>query len=246
MPTPTPQCTMKARRRISKKSKEQRKPVNRFSNRLRNKPWKRYKRKRMKYSVKTSPKEKCFGSKSSAGLSLPKVTWLYLEETRIKMNSSSRDTWSQEICICIRTTEELPLQLSRVIAKKLLFQLTHWNKQLFLQSADLKLGRLRSFLAHGGSTQSKFQSRLQLVNFYPQVHSWFEAKEISFTPTEWKWVWHYCTKLTTNPHKGISMIEEFIRRKPKSKTYRIKKPNIISIFHLKKTYPINKFKSYYL
>ena len=167
----------------------------------------------MKFSAKTSPKEKSSGSKSSPGSSLQKGTWSYQEKTHTKTSSSSKDTWSQAISICIQTTEEPHPQSSRAIGKisKCLWIL--WSRQLFLLFADLKPGRRRLSPAPGGFILNKYQNQHRQASFCQLVHSWFEEREISFTPIEWKWEWLYCIRLTMSLHRDISMTGEFMRKR---------------------------------
>ena len=171
----------------------------------------------MNISAKIFLKEKSSGLKSSLGSSAQKVTLSYLEEIPIKINSSSKGTWRQEIFTCIQITEEPPQQLSKATEKISQSLSILWRRLPYSLFVDPKLGRQKLSLAHGGFTLNRFQSLRQLVSFCQLVLSWFEAREISFIQTECKWEWHYCIKSIMNLHKDISMIVEFMRKKTKSK-----------------------------
>lgn len=183
----------------------------------------------MKFLAKTCLKERYFGSKSLTGSSVQKGIWSFQEEIHTRMSLSSKDIWKQEISTCIQTTEEPPQLLSKVIEKISLCLWTLWNKQPYLQCVDQKPGKQRLFPALGGFTLSRYPNQLQQESFFLQVHSWFEVKETSFTPTEWKWEWLFCIKLTMSLHKGIWMIEEFTSNKSRRNNKKTKKHTILAI-----------------
>lgn len=111
--------------------------------------------------------------------------------------------------------EELPLLLLKALLNLEYLQLELWNKQLYLQFVDQKLGILKLSVLLGGYIMTRFQNLRQLVSFYQQVHLWLEVSVTLSILIEWRWEWLYFIGWTMNRWFDISSIKRILGRKLK-------------------------------
>lgn len=85
-----------------------------------------------------------------------------------------------------------------------------FNRLLCLLFADPKHGILKFYLGLGGFTMIRYLNPLLRGSFCRLALLWYGAKEISSSPTEWKWESHFCLKSTINQQKDTWMIGKSI------------------------------------
>lgn len=111
--------------------------------------------------------------------------------------------------------EELPQLLLKALLNLEYLQLELWNKPLYLQFVDQKLGILKLSVLLGGYIMTRFQNLRQLVSFCQQVHLWLEVSVTLSILIEWRWEWLFFIGWTMNRWFDISSIKRILGRKLK-------------------------------
>lgn len=233
---------MRAKKRTSRNSWGQKRPASRFSKLLRRMPSKLSRGRRMNSSVRAFRLGNSSGLRNSIGLSVQKVSLSFREETRIRMSWLWRGIWNRETFTCTRTTEEPPRLLSRSIARRLESLGPRLKKPRSLQSVDRRPGTRRSCQEPGGFIMIRSPSQLQQASSCPQALSWLEAREISSSPTVWKWGSLSCSKSTKSRLIATLMIAKFIRKTFNKRNQRFKKAKLNSKWKRLKSLPSLVFK----
>lgn len=100
-----------------------------------------------------------------------------------------------------------------------------YNRQLFLQFVDQRLGILKSCQEPGGFIMIRYPNLRQQESFYQLDPLWSEGRGTSFNQIECRWALLSYLGLTINQPKDIRMIERFTRNKINKIPKRFKKFN---------------------